>query len=120
MPNTNEAPPKFERPRTPSRPALAADRAAMQPIVSRHAQARMQQRGIARSAVDYLLEFGREHHDHHGAVVMMLDRSATQRIVRNGAARRGEIEALRGLYAVVATDGCVCTVGHRTRRLRRA
>jgi hypothetical protein len=26
---------------------------------------------------------------------------------------------LRGLYAVVARDGRVCTVGHRTRRLRR-
>lgn len=92
----------------------------MKPIVSRHAQARMQQRGIARSAVDYLLEFGREHHDHHGAVVMMLDRAATRRIARSGAARGGELEALRGLYAVVAIDGCVCTVGHRTRRLRRA
>ena len=91
----------------------------MEPIVSRHAQARMQQRGIARSAVDYLLDFGREHHDHHGAVVMMLDRAATRRIARFCPARAGELDALRGLYAVVASDGCVCTVGHRTRRLRR-
>ena len=92
---------------------------AMEPIVSRHARARMQQRGIARSAIDYLLEFGREHHDHHGAVVVMLDRAATERIARTGAARGGQLDALRGLYAVVASDGCVRTVGHRTRRLRR-
>ncbi len=111
MPNTND--------RFPDRPARG-DRAAMGPIVSRHAQARMQQRGIARAAVDHLLEFGREHHDHHGAIIMMLDRAAIQRIARSGAARGGQLEALRGLYAVVATDGCVRTVGHRTRRLRRA
>ena len=92
----------------------------MKPNVSRHAQARMQQRGIARSAIDYLLEFGREHHDHHGAVVVMLDRAATERIARTGAARGSHLDTLRGLYAVVMSDGRVCTVGHRTRRLRRA
>jgi hypothetical protein len=80
----------------------------------------MQQRGIARSAVDYLLDFGREHHDHHGAIVVMLDRTATARIARSGATRGGQLDALRGLYAVVSTDGRVRTVGHRTRRLRRA
>ena len=92
----------------------------MKPNVSRHAQARMQQRGIARSAVDCLLDYGREHHDHHGAVIVMLDRAATRRLARFGAVRTGELDALRGLYAVVARDGRVCTVGHRTRRLRRA
>jgi hypothetical protein len=92
----------------------------MKPVVSRHAKARMQQRGIAPSAVDCLLDFGREHHDHRGAVVVVLDRAATRRLARFAPARAGELDALRGLYAVVASDGCVCTVGHRTRRLRRA
>jgi Domain of unknown function (DUF4258) len=92
----------------------------LEPIVSRHARARMQQRGIVHSAIDYLLEFGREHHDHHGAVVVILDRAATERIARSGMARGNQLDALRGLYAVVAADGCVRTVGHRTRRLRRA
>lgn len=88
-------------------------------IVSRHARARMQQRGIARSAVECLLDFGREHHDHRGAIVVMLDRAAIRRIARSGAVRREQVDALRGLYAVVAADGRVCTVGHRTRRLQR-
>jgi hypothetical protein len=92
----------------------------MNPNVSKHAQARMQQRGIAPSAVDCLLDYGREHHDHRGAVIVMLDRAATRRIARYGAVRANDLDALRGLYAVVANDGCVCTVGHRTRRLRRA
>lgn len=32
----------------------------MEPAVTRHAQARMQQRGIRPDAVEYLLEYGRE------------------------------------------------------------
>jgi len=79
----------------------------------------MQQRGIARSAVDCLLEFGREHHDHHGAVVVTLDRPALQRVARSGAATGAALDSLRGIYAVVVSNGSVCTVGHRTRRLRR-
>ena len=94
-------------------------KAATEPVVSRHARARMQQRGIARSAVECLLDFGREHHDHRGAVVSMLDRAALPRMARTGAVRREQVDALRGLYAVVAADGSVCTVGHRTRRLQK-
>ena len=90
----------------------------MKPNVTLHAQARMQQRGISRSHVDFLLEFGREYQDHHGAVVVLLDRSATRRIARSGAASAVELDALRGLYAVVGNGG-VRTVGHRIRRLRR-
>jgi hypothetical protein len=90
----------------------------MEPMVTRHARARMQQRGIARSHVDFLLEFGREYHDHRGAVVVVLDRSATRRIARSGAASGVQLDALRGLYAVIG-NGSIRTVGRRTRRLRR-
>ena len=68
----------------------------MAPPFTRHAQTRMQQSGIARSAVDCLLEFGREHHDHHGAVVVMLDRPALRRVARSGAARGAALDGLRG------------------------
>ena len=56
MPNTNNALFTFR-----STPAMDS---FMEPIVTRHARARMQQRGIARSHVDFLLKFGREYHDH--------------------------------------------------------
>jgi len=92
---------------------------SMEPMISRHARVRMQQRGVRYDALDVLLQFGREHHDHRGAVVLMLDRSSTRRLTRTGKARGPQVEMLRGLYAVVAADGTVCTVGHRTRRLRR-
>ena len=112
MPNTNDAQAVFRYRSTPTMDSF------MQPIVTRHARARMQQRGIARPHVDLLLEFGREYHDHRGAVVVVLDRSATRRIARSGAASGVQLDALRGLYAVIG-NGSVRTVGHRTRRLRR-
>ena len=78
---------------------------------TRHARSRMQQRGIPPSLVDRVLRYGREVHDHHGATVYLIDRA--------GEARGAELERLRGVYVVVATDGTIRTVGHRTRRLRR-
>lgn len=91
----------------------------MTPNLSRHAAIRSQQRGIPPHAIEALLDFGTEHHDHHGAVVLVLDRAATERLSRNRRLRGCDVDALRGLYAVVASDGRVRTVGHRTRRLQR-
>jgi hypothetical protein len=91
----------------------------MAPSLSRHAAVRSQQRGIPPHAIEALLDFGTEHHDHHGAVVLMLDRAATRRLARSRAIRGSDLDTLRGLYAVLATNGQVRTVGHRTRRLQR-
>ena len=49
----------------------------------------------------------------------MLDRAATKRLSRSHKINGSELDALRGLYAVLAIDGQVRTVGHRTRRLQR-
>ncbi|MFO1311027.1 MAG: DUF4258 domain-containing protein [Burkholderiales bacterium] len=91
----------------------------MSPSLTRHAAIRSQQRGIPPRAIEALLDFGTEYHDHQGAVVLMLDRAATKRLARAANVRGAELDSLRGLYAVLATDGCVRTVGHRTRRLQR-
>jgi hypothetical protein len=88
--------------------------------LTRHAQVRMQQRGIGAEVLDDLLAYGRAVHDHHGAEIVFFDRAARRRL----ASARGE-EALRRLgnrlraYAVVGPDGEVRTVGHRVRRIRR-
>ena len=89
------------------------------PNTTRHARARMQQRGIAAARVDFLLDFGREYHDHHGAVVVMLDRRSMRRIVDRRVLKPSALDELRRLYAVVGNNGGLLTVGHRTRRLRR-
>lgn len=84
---------------------------------TRHARSRMQQRGIPPALVDRVLRYGREVHDHHGAVVVLIDRAAGERLRRDGEARGAELDRLRGVYVVVGIDGTVRTVGHRTRRL---
>jgi hypothetical protein len=91
----------------------------MNASLSRHAAIRSQQRGIPPHAIDALLDYGTEHHDHHGAVVLMLDRAATKRLSRSRSIRGSDLDALRGLYGVIANDGQIRTVGHRTRRLQR-
>ena len=85
---------------------------------TRHARSRMQQRGIRPALVDRVLRYGREVHDHHGAVIVLIDRAAAARMARDGEAQGVELERLRGVYVVVGNDGTIRTVGHRTRRLR--
>ena len=87
--------------------------------LTRHAAVRSQQRGIPPHAIEAILDYGPEHHDHHGAVVLLLDRAATRRLAREQRLNDPAIDALRGLYAVLSGDGYVRTVGHRTRRMQR-
>lgn len=90
----------------------------LEPILTHHARARMQQRGIPADAVEELLCYGSEHHVRHGAVILCLDRAARRRLVRDTGRRHAGNERLRNLY-VVESVGVIATVGHRTRRLRR-
>ena len=84
-------------------------------MLTRHARARMQQRGIPPDMVDDVLDFGRERHDRRGAVVLYLDHQSRRRLERAGRARRAEVDRLAGVYVVVL-GGIIVTVGHRTRR----
>ena len=76
--------------------------------LTRHAQVRMQQRGIDATVLDDLLAYGRAVHDHHGAEIVFFDYAARRRLGKRLAA-----------YAVIGPDGEVRTVGHRFRRIRR-
>lgn len=88
-------------------------------IASRHARARMQQRGIPSERVETLLRFGHEHHDGRGGVILCLDAAARRRAERSGGAPPDELDRLRGLYLVLTPVDTIATVGHQTRRLRR-
>jgi hypothetical protein len=85
--------------------------------LTRHAQARIQQRGIAQDLLAHLFAFGTERHDHHGAVIVCFDRAAHRRAARARAAPARDLDRLAGIYAV-ETRGVIATVGHRHRRLR--
>jgi hypothetical protein len=88
--------------------------------LTRHAQVRMQQRGIGADALADLLAYGRAVHDHRGAQIVYFDRAARRQLAKE----QGE-QALRRLgkrlaaYAVIGSDGEVRTVGHRIRRIHR-
>ena len=47
--------------------------------LTRHAAIRSQQRGIPSAAIEALLDYGTEHHDHHGAVIVLLVLSLIRR-----------------------------------------
>ena len=83
-----------------------------------HARARMQQRGVTADALDLLLSYRREAHDHHGAVILYMDKAAQKRLEAASRAKSG-VRRLAGLYAVLSRHGQVITVGHRTRRINR-
>lgn len=88
--------------------------------VSRHARARMQQRGIRPEALSCLLQYGREAHDHTGHVMIYFDKAARRRLERDADAEtRKQIVQLARLYAVLGGDGEIVTVGHRYRRINR-
>lgn len=87
--------------------------------LSTHARTRMQQRGIASDALEMLFSYGREAHDHHGAVILYMDKAAQKRLAAASRAS-SEVRRLAGLYAVLSRHGQVITVGHRTRRINRA
>ena len=83
-----------------------------------HAKIRMQQRGIPASALDVLLDFGRERYDHRGCTVVLIDKRARRRIERVlGHVAYRAMEPHLDAYAVVGGDGEVRTVGHRFRRM---
>lgn len=84
-----------------------------------HASARLQQRGIPRWVLDLLLDHGRARHDHHGAELISFPKPVRRRLRRVLPRERfAAIERHFDVYAVVAGDGALLTVGHRTKRMR--
>jgi hypothetical protein len=88
--------------------------------LSNHAQTRLQQRAISMPILDCLLSFGSKVHDHRGAEILFFDRRARDRI-RHAVGDQAfkYVQGKLNSYAVVAVDGAVLTVGHRTKRIRR-
>ena len=88
--------------------------------LSKHAQQRMQQYGISRQAVDYVLAYGQVSHDHHGGCVLWLDKRSRARLGREqGQQVLRELDKYLNAYVVTDSGGTVVTVGHRYRRIMR-
>lgn len=87
---------------------------------SRHAQARLQQRGIPGPVVDDLLDFGREMHDHRGGRILYFDHRARKSLqAALGGEHYKQVERHLDAYAVLDEDGGIITIGHRRHRINR-
>jgi hypothetical protein len=91
----------------------------MEPLLSPHARARMQQRAISAEALERLLDFGREQHLSRDKNIVFFDKKARARLARADARLVREAERLFRTYAVLGGNGVVITVGHRYRRIQR-
>jgi hypothetical protein len=77
----------------------------------------MQQRGIPPAALQVLLDYGREAHDHRGCRIIAFDKRARRRLVEEmGAKAVCAVERYLNAYAVVGPDDAIVTVGRRQRR----
>ena len=84
-----------------------------QPLTT-HARIRMQQRGIPEAALDVLLGYGRQAHDHHGCRIVLFDKRSRRDVARElGNETVRKLERWLNAYAVVGPDDAVVTVGHR-------
>ena len=92
----------------------------MQSPFTQHARTRMQQRGITPAAVELLLDYGRQVHDHRGCRILCFDKRSRGRMARElGREIFRRVDRYLNAYAVVAEDDVVVTVGHRVARLPR-
>ena len=89
-------------------------------ILTSHARARMQQRGIPGATLEVLLDFGSAKPAGGGRDIVFFDKKARQRLARANAVAAAEAERVCRSYAIVESDGTVITVGHRHRRIPRS
>ena len=88
--------------------------------VSNHARARMQQRGVPPVLIELLDAYGATQHDHRGAEVLYFDKAARRRLQQaEGRDVYRAVEPKLNVYAVVARDGRLVTVGRRDHRINR-
>ena len=86
-------------------------------ILTDHARARMRQRAIPPLAVEALLAYGRDEHDHRGGTILFFDKAARRRLAQ-ASLDRG-LEHCLDANAVLAETGEIITVGYRDRRIFR-
>ena len=88
--------------------------------VSDHARVRMQQRGVNPVLLELLDAYGATQYDHHGAAVRYFNKAARRKMRHSeGADVYRAVEAKLNVYAVVARDGRLVTVGRRDHRINR-
>jgi hypothetical protein len=86
---------------------------------SQHAAVRGQQRSISPLVIDLLMEFGASESSGDGTTKLFFDKPARKRLAAYAGHLSGLLEQHLDVYAIVASDSKVVTVGHRYDRIRR-
>ncbi len=86
---------------------------------SQHAAVRIQQRNISHMAIDLLMEFGATQPSGDGTTKFYFDKPARKRLAAYAGSMTSLLEQHLDVYAVVAADNKVITVGHRYERIVR-
>jgi hypothetical protein len=89
-------------------------------MTSKHAERRMQQRGIPPLVVRWLIEFGQIRYDHRGGIVYYFDKRSRRNLEREfGTKVVARLSEFLNAYVVSSThDETIITVGHRYRCFR--
>jgi len=88
-------------------------------IYTKHSQVRSQQRGIPPLIQEWLLDFGEELFDHHGAITYFFTRKSRRNLERTygrEAIRRFH-EWFNSYLVISLDDGALVTVGKRFKKL---
>ena len=86
--------------------------------MTNHAQVRIRQRAVPYLVVDWLLDYGASHHDHHGAEIRYFDRQSRRKLEQTAGKRViAHLSKFLDCYLVCTTDGIILTAGHRYKRV---
>lgn len=88
-------------------------------MLTKHAQARSQQRAIPGLLIDLLLQFGATQKSGGGTCKVFFDKAARRRLQAYAGPLAGLLQDHLDVYAVVSADSSIVTVGHRTERVKR-
>jgi len=90
------------------------------PNLSRHAQARRQQRAVPTLAMSLLLDYGTRV-QRGGAEVISMDKAGRRRLEQDwgGPRNLAALQPMLNTYLVLGPDGTIITTARRTKRLKR-
>ncbi len=91
---------------------------AVNPL-TKHAQARCQQRGISPMEIDLLIQFGATEKSHDGTVKHFWNKVSRRRLEAYTGRRASKSDNRLNWFVVVGWGGVVVTTGHRTKRITR-
>lgn len=103
----------------PEAPAMNPTQERDDMQLTKHAQTRMQQRGISKSVMDLLETHGRYVERGKRGAIVYVDKRARERIRRNTSPTEfARIEQKLHAYFVEGDDGSIITVGYRHKPVR--